>query len=132
MSWAVGNGDNNRDIGYGVPAICDHPKCNVEIDRGMGYRCESTRFSGKEAGCGLYFCMAHGGGSLCKRCDTYKPSYKPKLDAIEWIYWKLKDESWAKWRKDNADTVKLYEQRVAELSAAEIQRLDDYIKEEQL
>ena len=29
MSWAVGYDSKwQRDIGYGVPSICDHPKCN--------------------------------------------------------------------------------------------------------
>ncbi len=38
MSYAVGNcGKHKRHIGYGVPAICDHPDCTEEIDRGLGY-----------------------------------------------------------------------------------------------
>ena len=40
MGWAVGFDNNwNRDIGYGVPAICDFPGCGEEIDRGLGYVC---------------------------------------------------------------------------------------------
>ena len=36
MSWSIGYDDNwDRDIGYGVPAYCDHPGCNEEIDRGF-------------------------------------------------------------------------------------------------
>ena len=36
MSWAVGfDSQWDRDIGYGVPAYCDHPGCGKEIDRGL-------------------------------------------------------------------------------------------------
>lgn len=38
MSYAVGNCEKHkRHIGYGVTAICDHPDCTEEIDRGFGY-----------------------------------------------------------------------------------------------
>ena len=31
MGWSIGYDNNwNRDIGYGVPAFCDHPKCDKE------------------------------------------------------------------------------------------------------
>ena len=34
MGWSIGYDDNwKRDIGYGVPAVCDHPGCNEKIDR---------------------------------------------------------------------------------------------------
>ncbi len=43
MGWSLGHdnrwGKFGRDIGYGVPAICDHPGCNAEIDRGLSYVC---------------------------------------------------------------------------------------------
>ncbi len=40
MSWAVGFDETwQRDIGYGVPAYCDHPGCMAEIDRGLSYVC---------------------------------------------------------------------------------------------
>jgi hypothetical protein len=40
MSWAIGyDGRWKRDIGYGVPAYCDHPGCNEEIDRGLAHVC---------------------------------------------------------------------------------------------
>ena len=44
--------------------------------------------------------------SLCPRCYAYKPPYKAKPDCKEWIDWKLKDESWATWRKENPEEVK--------------------------
>lgn len=44
MSWAVGYDTNwHRDIGYGVPAECDHPECTERIDRGLGYVCAACR-----------------------------------------------------------------------------------------
>lgn len=57
MSYAVGNcGKHKRHIGYGVPAICDHPDCTEEIDRGLGYLCgEDFHF----ASCHGYFCEEH-------------------------------------------------------------------------
>jgi len=109
MSWSIGY-DNNwkRDIGYGVPAVCDHPKCNEEIDRGLGYVCGGDAYGG-EKGCGLFFCVEHGGGEYqrCPRCRAHKPPYKhPKPDTREWIEWKLTDESWATWRKENPEEVR--------------------------
>jgi len=88
MGWSTGYDKNwNRDIGYGVQAVCDHPKCNKEIDRGLSYVCGSDPYGG-EYGCGLYFCEEHfeyrkPRGSdrniqLCPRCYRYKPPYKVK------------------------------------------------------
>lgn len=106
MGWSIGY-DNTwqRDIGYGVPAICDHPKCNAEIDRGLSYVCGGYPYGGEE-GCGLFFCSRHlffgrskGAPQLCNKCMRYdhKP-YKPKPDVKEWVDWKMTDESWSKWR----------------------------------
>lgn len=34
MSWEIGYDDNwKRDIGYGVPAKCDHPDCDEDIEQ---------------------------------------------------------------------------------------------------
>src|SRR5688572_18744194 len=81
MSWAIGFDSHwQRDIGYGVPAFCDHPKCDKEIDRGLSYVCGGEPYGG-ERGCGLYFCGEHlwNPGQLCNRCwrRTRKP-YTPK------------------------------------------------------
>lgn len=102
MSWAVGYDHNwKRDIGYGVPATCDHPDCNNEIHRGLSYVCGGEPYGG-DRGCGLYFCreclFAHGDGSLCIRCCSDQYPYEPKPDLPEWMHWKLTDESWAEWR----------------------------------
>ena len=114
MGWSIGFDNNwNRDIGYGVPAWCDSPKCKKKIDRGLSYVCGGEPYGG-ENGCGLYFCQQHlyshefrNGDceQVCKRCDTYKSNYQPKLDHPEWIAWKLTDDSWKKWRKENPDEV---------------------------
>jgi hypothetical protein len=106
MGWSIGF-DNNwkRDIGYGVPAICDHPKCNKKIDRGLSFVCGEQPYGG-EHGCGLFFCSEHlimtNRGFLCPKCARYdhKP-YKPKPDIKEWVDFKMTDQSWAKWREEN-------------------------------
>ncbi len=104
MSWSIGY-DNNwqRDIGYGVTAFCDSPGCHGKIDRGLAYVCGGEPYGG-ERGCGLYFCINHGGGSLCARCRSSKPPYKrPKADHHEWLSWKLVHPSWEKFRCDNPE-----------------------------
>ena len=116
MGWSLGY-DNNwkRDIGYGVPAICDHPRCEEVIDRGLGYVCGGEPFGG-EHGCGLHFCGHHlwhrqprGEDRVyqnCKRCLSYKPPYTPKPDAKEWVDHKLTDPSWQPWRDDHPEEVR--------------------------
>lgn len=122
MSWAVGYDDHwQRDIGYGVPAICDHPDCDKQIDRGLPYVCGNEPFGG-EHGCGLYFCEEHhphsiedderldraGANGLCDRCYHVKAPFDPKPDTAEWIHHKLTDWSWAKWRADNPQWVEAH------------------------
>ena len=120
MGWSLGY-DNRwkRDIGYGVPAVCDHPRCHAEIDRGLSYVCGGEPYGGD--GCGLFFCVNHlnsyrskrGGESFpaCPKCQRYEPPYRPKKDVRRWVAWKLTDDSWAKWRDENPD-------KVAEMKAA--------------
>lgn len=98
MGWSVGE-FNGRDIGYGVPAICDHPGCGVEIDRGLSYVCGNDVYGG-EFGCGLFFCDKHRGGlrSLCDRCLMKKEPFDPTPDVAEWLHHKATDPSWAAWR----------------------------------
>jgi hypothetical protein len=80
MSWAVGYDTRwRRDIGYGVPAFCDHPKCSAEIDRGLAHVCGGEPYGG-ERGCGLYFCAEHLVGTLCTRCLDVQPAYDAKPD----------------------------------------------------
>ena len=113
MGWSIGYDTNwGRGIGYSVPAICDHPKCNKKIDRGLAYVCGGGAYGG-DKGCGLYFCSKHlyfgrseDAPQLCKRCMQYKKPYTPKPDTREWIEWKLNDKSWEEWRKENPKEVK--------------------------
>jgi hypothetical protein len=108
MGWSIGFDSNwKRDIGYGVPAICDFPGCGTVIDRGLGYVCGGEPYGGED-GCGLYFCGEHlmfsfgePNRQLCERCLTGKPPFEPTPDTAEWLNWKLTDESWAEWRRVN-------------------------------
>ena len=99
MGWAVGYDTKwSRDIGYGVPSVCDHPDCGEKIDRGLAYVCGGEPYGG-EWGCGLYFCPKHRGhDSLCERCAAEQDPFTPKPDTLEWINHKLADPSWAEWR----------------------------------
>lgn len=89
MSWAVGQIDG-RDVGYGVPAVCDHPECGTRIDRGLSYKCES---------CNLFFCSMHRVGDACDRCLSGELPYDPKPDIAEWLEHKETHPSWAQWRQ---------------------------------
>lgn len=114
MGWAIGY-DNNwrRDIGYGVPATCDHPDCNNEIDRGLDYVCGGEPYGG-EHGCGLFFCPEHKVGyhQRCERCNNRHDSFTAKPDRPEWIRHKLEDESWQEWRDANPEKVKEMRQQL--------------------
>jgi hypothetical protein len=101
MGWAVGYDEKwQRDIGYGVPALCDYPGCNEEIDRGLSYVCGYEKPYGGDDGCGLFFCGEHGGGMICERCDGGEDPFEAKPDIKKWTEWKATDPSWAEWRKE--------------------------------
>lgn len=113
MSWSIGYDSNwKRDIGYGVPAYCDAPKCVAKIDRGLGYVCGGEPYGG-DSGCGLYFCGKHlTWNNKCLRCTRYKSPYKEiSPDHPEWIQHKLLHPSWAQWRKENPDEVAKLQQQ---------------------
>ena len=117
MGWSLGYDDNwKRDIGYGVPAYCDHPKCSEEIDRGLAHVCAEEEPYGGDKGCGLYFCSKHHRfyPGRCSRCNKNRTPYKPKPEHPRWIKWKLTDESWQEWRDANPEDVK----RLTELLAS--------------
>lgn len=100
MSWEIGyDREWQRDIGYGVPSICDHPDCEAAIDRGLGYVCGREPYGG-DRGCGLYFCGDHLSalGQLCERRRKGLMAFAPKPDTAEWINHKMTHESWAEWR----------------------------------
>lgn len=126
MGWAVGYDTNwQRDIGYGVPAVCDQPGCHAEIDRGLAYVCGGEPYGGDE-GCGLFFCDRHlVGGEVvvqCERCAAGRDPFDAKPDVPEWVNWKLNDESWAEWRAENPAVVA----RLKEGSAVPIWENPDY------
>lgn len=102
MGWSIGFDEHwQRDIGYGVPAYCDHPQCVEKIDRGLSFVCGGEPYGG-EKGCGLYFCGKHlGVDSRCARCRNRRRPYAAKPDHPEWMRWKLTDESWQQWRDEN-------------------------------
>ena len=113
MGWSIGyDRDWDRYIGYSVPAVCDHPRCNEKIDRGLAHVCGGEPY-GDEQGCGLYFCANHlyfgrskEANQLCQKCFRYdKKHYKPKPEVKEWIDWMLTDQSWEQWRKENPEKV---------------------------
>lgn len=111
MGWAVGTGKDDRDIGYGVPALCDHPDCDKQIHRGLSYVCGMINTDGEDRGCGLHFCTEHllyspKYGQLCERCyPRQKKSFIRKPDIAEWLNHKLTNESWQQWRDENPDEV---------------------------
>lgn len=113
MGWSIGYDRKwKRDIGYGVPATCDHPGCGTEIDRGLSYVCGGQPYGG-EFGCGLYFCWKHtktagaarAHAGLCTRCYHGRRPYAPTPDVPEWMRHKLRDASWWAWRAENPDLV---------------------------
>lgn len=124
MGWSLGRDHNwQRDIGYGVPAYCDHPECNEKIDRGLSYVCGGEPYGG-EFGCGLFFCSEHQlmseneeqrCGFVCERCSEEKLPFESKEDHPEWIEWKLKDGSWEQWRKENPELVEEMKEKLKKI-----------------
>lgn len=111
MGWSIGE-FNGRDIGYGVPATCDHPGCCMEIDRGLSYVCGGQPYGG-DHGCGLFFCRYHvriagqmrDHARLCFRCYSNKPAFEPTPDVAVWVEHKLTHKSWQQWRDENPEKV---------------------------
>jgi len=59
MGWGdCGIDSEGRPIGYIFAGICDHPHCNVEINRGLSYACGDMHGE-TEFGCEKYFCEEH-------------------------------------------------------------------------
>lgn len=114
MGWQIGYDETwRRDIGYGVPAICDHPDCSAEIDRGLGFVCAELQPYGGENGCGLYFCCHHANHRhQCERCAHGYDPFDAKPDVLEWVRWKLTHESWQEWREANPAEVNAMRARV--------------------
>lgn len=140
MGYKIGyQGKFKRFLGYGIPAICDHPGCETEIDRGMGHACyEGVPY---DSACGGFFCSEHHenyvypdeiedlhqeelnqlgldpdedysdiDGAVCCRHSMEKHK-----EAATWINFILTDESWEKWREkyteQTANLKKLYDEK---------------------
>lgn len=113
MGWKVyecPKGRKFRHAGYGVPAYCDHPDCDKEIDRGLSHICGQIN-KAEERGCGLHFCETHLGyspryGNLCERCyPRQKEPFPAKPEHPEWAAHVLADDSWQAWREENPQWV---------------------------
>lgn len=131
MGYAVYQDPNTkRWAGYGVPAPCDMPGCEAEIDRGMAWKCETVHgykyllngvevgpdeewdeeIEREEEGCQLFFCAVHEEHRLHQDAQ-------PKGDSLEWEAHMLADESWEQWRTENPKEVAAMEARAAAASA---------------
>ena len=114
MGYGVYEQDG-RWCGYGVPAECDWPSCEKQIDRGVAYKCEEhVWYEGDddeegvecvEDGCGLFFCENH----LWLRDGDEHDFVVPKGESDEWMAHMLTDESWEQWRRENPERVKQME-----------------------
>lgn len=108
MGWSYGVGKDGRDIGHGVPALCDHPECKTEINRGLSYVCGMINTDGEDRGCGLHFCSEHllysvKFGQLCFRCwPKQRKPFTRKPDVLKWRQHKFTDPSWHAWREENS------------------------------
>lgn len=121
---------HGREQGYDVPAICDHPDCSVEIDRGVGYVCLDNQ--DHTASCGGFYCSEHSALAFIisedefedlddddaqELAESYGLKEKPEFDEdgyfyicqhkpIEyketrsWLEHIMGDESWQKWREE--------------------------------
>ena len=119
MGWEVGYDHQwQRDIGYGVPALCDHPACQESINRGLSYVCGQDVYGG-EHGCGLFFCGDHllwarkQKTFVCERCHAGLDPFEPTPDSEEWVHWKLTDESWKEWREAHPEVVQQMKQKAS-------------------
>lgn len=160
MGWAIGTGNGGRDIGYGVPAICDQPGCDEEIDRGISYACGNFR---SDSGCGQYFCSKHlnyfyydikdvsmnesdhtdDGIEFCDHClyglehpdaaakdPKWPPYHEPKPDILKWVLWKLYDASWERWRQETPKELATLKAREQRADKREVRRILKEIKPE--
>lgn len=145
MGYAVYRIGNSRWGGYGVPAYCEHPECEKEIDRGMAYACGGEPFS--EHGCDQYFCSDHRSFAcvlsatqedhdceenedecevheVCEACATYydgheRPNFPYKQEHPRWLYHILHDYTWEEWRKENPERVEEFKKELGDYKPPE-------------
>lgn len=91
MGWGnCGEDSRGRPIGYYTQAVCDHPGCNEEIDRGLAYACggmhgehhmlgEPEELDGCYISCENYFCSKHLYFAISEHEDGAEGPYPPFL-----------------------------------------------------
>lgn len=94
---------------YWVPAICEHPNCNKEIDRWMAFACWWEPFA--EWYCDRYFCSKHlqfifdeddnMSPQCCERCAEWKEPFPYKPETEERKEHVNTDKSWKERREKN-------------------------------
>lgn len=88
MSWAHGIDAKGRDVGYAVFDICNQRGCDVEINRGISYRCGGTTNLHEDFGCGDFVCVDDlfyvdgAKDSLCRSCaDEWEKDHLAKEES---------------------------------------------------
>lgn len=115
MYWAIGYDERwNRDVGFDVPGICDHPSCKNTIHRGVDHVCGGEPYGG-ELACGLYFCKDHlemktirssdKPIQVCAQCSATQKPFEPTKDTQEWVQYKQTSNYWAGWRTHHKNKV---------------------------
>lgn len=95
MGYGYYHNVEGRECGYLVEATCDHPGCDVPLDRSYDYLCGTTdRIHSTEApGCGGYFCPSHRRGSFQTRNGVYFDLCEAcRVDPVTLAYLKTGDE----------------------------------------
>ncbi|MFH8253084.1 hypothetical protein ACH3VR_22140 [Microbacterium sp. B2969] len=82
----------DRWAGSRVPAFCDWPTCQVEINRGRDFRCVAH---GVDDGCELFFCPRH----LVQ--IAVHDLVRPKPDHARWELMILTDDTLEPWRQNH-------------------------------
>lgn len=82
----------DRWAGSRVPALCDWPTCDAEINRGRAHRCVDHA---GEDGCELFFCPRH----LVQ--STVHDLIRPKPDPGRWELMILTDDTLEPWRQEH-------------------------------
>lgn len=82
----------DRWAGSRVPALCDWPTCDAEINRGRTHRCVDHA---GEDGCELFFCSRH----LVQ--PTVHDLIRPKPDPGRWELMILTDDTLEPWRQEH-------------------------------
>lgn len=126
--------EGGRWCGYGVPAYCDFPGCDQEIDRGVSYKCEREwgyRYFDSDTGeelfedeiydptrdvieqeyqyytdCGGFFCGTHESHSDHDMFMEHPPEHPV------WLRHILTNATWREWRRENPSLVKRYRQEL--------------------